>query len=50
MTEREFADYLRSLPREVPPEEVERIEREHDAERGPYAPHAHRSGYSEARH
>lgn len=38
-TEREFAEYLRSLPREIPPTEVEHIEREHDAERGPYVPH-----------
>lgn len=39
MTDSEFAAWLRSLPREVPAEEVERLEHQHDVERGPYVPH-----------
>ena len=50
MTEREFADYLRSLPREQSPEEVERREHEHDVERGPYVPHHHHPYFEESRH
>ena len=37
-SDREFADWLASLPREVPAEEVERRERQHDLERGLYVP------------
>lgn len=36
MTDQEFADWLRSLPREKSPEEVDRIELEHDLEVGPW--------------
>jgi len=39
MTDREFADWLRSVPRERTWEEVERRERQRDRERGPYIPH-----------
>lgn len=51
-TDREFASYLRSLPRELSGAEVECRERRHDSERGPYIPHGqevHHSAY-EARH
>lgn len=34
MSDQEFADWLRSVPREVSPEEVERLERLHDLARG----------------
>ncbi len=39
MTDQEFAAFLRSLPRELPEEEVEHIEHAHDAVRGRYVPH-----------
>lgn len=38
MTDTEFASWLRSLPREKSPEQVEQAEHQHDAERGPYVP------------
>lgn len=52
MTDREFADWLGSLPREVPVEEVNRREHLHDVERGPYTPHgeAVHHTYGESRH
>lgn len=34
MSDQEFAQWLRSVPREVPADEVERRERQRDAERG----------------
>lgn len=39
MTEEEFAEFLRSLPRELPPERVVELERDRDHQRGPYLPH-----------
>lgn len=39
MTEEEFAEFLRSLPRELPPERVAELERDRDHQRGPYLPH-----------
>lgn len=36
MTDTEFAAWLRSLPREVPPEKVEQAVHQRDAERGPW--------------
>lgn len=50
MTDQEFATWLRSLPREVPPESVEEAEQAHDAEVGPYIPHHHHAYYGEAGH
>lgn len=50
MSDLEFAEWLRSLPREKSPEEVERLEAQRDKERGPYVPHHHHSYYAEARH
>ena len=35
----EWAEWLKSLPRERTPEESARYERERDTERGPYVPH-----------
>lgn len=40
MTDQEFADWLRSMPREKSVEESARLEHEHDVERGPYVPHS----------
>lgn len=39
MSDQEFAEFLKSLPREKSEAEVEDIERQHDAERGLYIPH-----------
>lgn len=50
MSEREFADWLRSVPREKSPEQVTASEERRDRERGPYVPHHHHSYYAEARH
>jgi hypothetical protein len=50
MTDQEFADFLRSLPREIPPEKVEEIEREHDAERGVFQPLPGHHHYGESHH
>lgn len=36
MSDDQFAEWLRSMPREVPAEEVERLERLRDALRGPW--------------
>lgn len=46
-----LAEYLRSV-RALSPVEVERVEREHDAERGPYVPHGGEVHHSseESRH
>ena len=38
MTDSEFAMWLRSCPRVIPPTEVQRHERERDRERGVYVP------------
>lgn len=38
-TDLEFAAWLRSLPRGRSAAEVESIEQQHDAERGPYVAH-----------
>lgn len=48
----EFAAWLRSMPREKPPEEVEQVERQHDVDRGPYVPHGGEVHHSsdESRH
>ena len=50
MSDQEFADWLRSVPREKSPEEVMRGERAHDRQVGPYVPHHHHGYYEEARH
>lgn len=50
MTDREHADWLRSLPREVPPEQVIEVEHAADVERGPYIPHHHHPYFGEAAH
>lgn len=52
MTDAEFAAWLRSVPREKPPEEVGRVERERDTVRGPYVPHGGEVHHSsdESRH
>ena len=51
MTEREFADYLRSLPREQSEEEVNRREHLHDVEQGLWHnPHEFPHHYGEAGH
>lgn len=50
MSDQEFADWLRSVPREITPEEVERVERDRDRERGPYVPHHHKVYRDESRH
>lgn len=50
MSDQEFADWLRSLPREKSPAEVDRDEKEHDRARGPYVPHHHRNYCGESRH
>lgn len=50
MSDQEFAEWLRTYPREVTPEEVEAVEERRDKERGPYVPHHHHSYYSESRH
>lgn len=52
MTDSEFAAWLRSMPREKPPEEVEQVERQHDVDRGPYVPHGGEVHHSsdESRH
>jgi hypothetical protein len=39
-TDQEFAEYLRSFPRELSAAEVEELGRQHDAEQGPYIPHS----------
>lgn len=39
MTDTEFAAWLRTVPRELSPEQVDQIGHDHDAERGPYIPH-----------
>jgi hypothetical protein len=39
MTDIEFADWLRSRPRELSPERVADVERERDTRRGEYVPH-----------
>jgi hypothetical protein len=51
-TDREFADFLRALHRDFAPEQVEQIEQERDAERGPYVPHGGEVHHSseESRH
>jgi Ca2+-binding EF-hand superfamily protein len=38
-TDEEFTEFLRSLPRAVPPAEVERMVAVRDAEQGLYVPH-----------
>ena len=38
-SDQEFAEYLRSLPREKSAEQVEQEIAERDAELGPYVPH-----------
>lgn len=50
MTDHEFAAWLRSLPREIPPEKVMEAEEAHDAEVGPYIPHHHHATYEGSRH
>ena len=50
MSDVEWAAFLRSLPREVSPEDVERRGCLHDREAGPYVPHEHRCYWEEARH
>lgn len=50
MNDQEFAAWLRSLPRETPPEEAEAAELAHDVEVGPYVPHHHHAYYGEAGH
>ena len=49
-TDREFAEYLRSLPREIPAAEVREIGRQHDNLTGPWTGNqiVHH-GYGEAR-
>jgi len=44
------ADWLRLVPREKTPAQVELAEKKRDQERGPYIPHHHRCGIEEARH
>lgn len=46
------AEFLKSLPRDIPPEEAEHRERLHDAERGLYIPHGGNVHHlpSESRH
>ena len=38
MSDREFAEWLRSVPRVIPASEAQRHERERDRERGAYVP------------
>lgn len=50
-TDREFTEFLQSLPREKSQAQVDQTERQHDVERGPYIPH--QGGwhtFEEARH
>lgn len=44
------AEWLKKVPREIAPEEVERRGLIRDQEEGPYVPHEHRSYYGEAGH
>lgn len=50
MSEKEFADWLRSVPREKSPQAAQAAEEKRDQERGPYVPHHHHAYYAEARH
>ncbi len=50
MTDQEFAAWLRTVPREVPPEKVEEAEQLRAAEAGPYVPHHHHPYFGEAAH
>lgn len=51
MTDTEFASWLRSLPREKSPEQVEQAEHQHDIDRGPWVnPHEFPHHYGEAAH
>lgn len=52
MTDQEFADWLKSVPRERTWEEVELLIMERDRERGPYIPHGQNVHHStqESRH
>jgi tRNA(Phe) wybutosine-synthesizing methylase Tyw3 len=51
MTDKEFADWLGSVPREIPPEQVAEVEKKHDRERGLYVPHSEITHvYGEAQH
>lgn len=48
-TDQQFADWLRSLPRERSADQVARTERQHDTERNPWGVADHHE-YGEARH
>ena len=51
MTESEFTGWLRSLPREKTPEQVDQAEHQHDLERGLYSPPGETThSYGESRH
>lgn len=50
MNDNEAAAWLQSMPREKTEAEVREVEQQHDAERGPYAPHEHHAYYEESRH
>ena len=51
MTDKEFADWLRTVPREQSPEEVNRREKLDDIERGGWVqPHEFPHHYGEAAH
>lgn len=51
MTDGEFAAWLRSLPRELSPEDVDRLGHEHDVEQGDWInPHESVHHWEESRH
>jgi hypothetical protein len=51
LSDEEFVAWLRSMPRERSPEQVDQVERQHDAERGEYIPHGFITHhYGEAQH
>lgn len=49
-TDTEFAEFLRGQLREIAEEEVAKIEKRHDDERGEYVPHHHHPAFEAARH
>lgn len=50
MSDQEFADWLRSVPREKTPAAAQAAEAKRDEERGLYVPHHHHVYYGESRH
>jgi len=51
MTDREFAEALRSVPRQYSPQQVDQMGHDRDVERGEYVAHLNvHHGYGEASH